>query len=234
MLTKITPTAGTMMKVLLIKILVAVAYGIILGIVTIPLSRSLTLSRTEDPADAAVLNKISLKLISVILGIGASVAVMLTAASTALIIRNLLLLIPIFSISFVDSLVRKIPNPLLLTMLIIQAGYLIYYCISEKSLEELSKVFLGFFLGMIVCTIPSILKIPMGAGDIKYSGIIGLTIYAVGYFQAMVLMALFVLMFFIYMKIKKKGGLKTQIPMGPFLSIGTVISMCFSVFDFIG
>ena len=222
------------MKVLLIKILVAVAYGIILGIVTIPLSRSLTLSRTEDPADAAVLNKISLKLISVILGIGASVAVMLTAASTALIIRNLLLLIPIFSISFVDSLVRKIPNPLLLTMLIIQAGYLIYYCISEKSLEELSKVFLGFFLGMIVCMIPSILKIPMGAGDIKYSGVIGLTIYAVGYFQAMVLMALFVLMFFIYMKIKKKGGLKTQIPMGPFLSIGTVISMCFSVFDFIG
>ena len=87
---------------------------------------------------------------------------------------------------------------------------------------------------MIVCTIPSILKIPMGAGDIKYSGVIGLTIYAVSYFQAMVLMALFVLMFFIYMKIKKKGGLKTQIPMGPFLSIGTVISMCFSVFDFIG
>ena len=222
------------MKVLLIKILIAVAYGIILGIVTIPLSRRLTLSRTEDPADAAVLNKISLKLISVILGIGTSVAVMLTAASTALIIRNLLLLIPIFSISFVDSLVRKIPNPLLLIMLIIQGVYLIYFCISEKSLEEISKVFLGFFLGMVVCAIPSILKIPMGAGDIKYSGVIGLTIYAAGYFQAMVLMAIFVLLFFVYMKIKKKGGLKTQIPMGPFLSIGIVISMCFSVFDFIG
>jgi leader peptidase (prepilin peptidase)/N-methyltransferase len=221
------------MKVVLIKTLIAVLYGVILGIATIPLSRKLAVSRTEDPADVALLNKLPIKLLAVVLGVGASVAVMLTAESTALIVRNLLLLLPIFSISYVDALVRKIPNPLLLIMLIIQGVYIAYTCISEKDTSLIPTAFIGFFVGMVVCTIPSILKIPMGAGDVKYSGVIGLTIYAMGYFQSMVVMAVLVALYFVYLKIKHKGGMKTQIPMGPFLSIGVVISMCFSIFDFV-
>ena len=74
----------------------------------------------------------------------------------------------------------------------------------------------------------------MGAGDIKYSGVIGICIYATGYFQSMVIMAILVAIAYLYLKITKKGDMKTQIPMGPFLSAGTVITMCFSVFDMFG
>ncbi len=216
---------------IIVKIIVTLVYGVFLGIVTIPLSKKLALSRTEDPADAAPLNKKGIQALSVILGIAATAGLSFTADTADLYIRNLLLLIPIFSISFVDALVRKIPNPLLIGMLAIELGYVIYHCVSTKSAEIVPGIFIGFFIGMVVCFIPSLLKIPMGAGDIKYSGVIGICLYATGYFQSMVLMAIFVALFYVYLKITKKGGMKTLLPMGPFLSVGTVITMCFSVFS---
>ena len=216
---------------MLFKILVTVIYGLALGILTIPLSKKLALSRTEDPADVAPLNKAGIKILSIVLAVAAVAAISFTADSADLYIRNLLLLIPIFSLSFVDAVVRKIPNSLLLSMLVIEAVYVAYHCISNKTTDIIPSMFIGFFVGMVVCLIPSILKIPMGAGDIKYSGVIGICVYATGYFQSMVIMAVLVALFYVYLKITKKGGMKTQVPMGPFLSIGTVITMAFSIFS---
>ncbi|MBR7073031.1 MAG: prepilin peptidase, partial [Eubacterium sp.] len=153
-------------------------------------------------------------------------------------VKYLLLLIPIFSVAFVDALVRKIPNPLLLSMLIIDIAFTIYDCVRAEDNDEIVSIIfrliVGFFLGLIVCTLPSMLKIPMGAGDIKYSAVIGATVYFMGYFQAMILMALLVAVFYAFLKITKKGNIKTQIPMGPFLSIGTVITMCFPLTRIVG
>lgn len=216
-----------------VKIPVAVVVGILIGVIVIPLSKKLLLSRTEDPGKAAPLEKLVFKVSAIPVAVGCSVALMLTAENFGLGLRNVLLLLPIFSISIIDALIRKIPNSLLISMVAIQAVYLLWYCISNHTTEIIPTVFLGFFVSTIVCLIPSVLKIPMGAGDIKYSAVIGLCIYTAGYFQAMILMALFVLVYFLYLKITKKGGMKTQIPMGPFLSLGTVITMCFSIFKYI-
>ena len=215
----------------LYKVIIFIVYGIVLGVITVPLSKYLAKSRTEDPGEIAPLNKTSIRVLSVILGLLASAGIAFTSKDLSLLIRNLILLIPIFSISFVDALVRKIPNPLLLTMLCVDAVYITYYSVANKTAELLPKVFIGVFLGMVVSFIPSLLKIPMGAGDIKYTAVIGFTIYASGYFQAMILMALLVALFYVYLKITKKGGMKTQVPMGPFLSIGVVVTMCFPLLE---
>ena len=89
----------------------------------------------------------------------------------------------------------------------------------------------GFFVGFLCCTIPSILRVPVGAGDIKYSAVIGLCIYFMNYMQAMVIMGLLAAVALVVLKATKKGGLKTLIPMGPFLSVGAVISMCFPLVE---
>jgi prepilin signal peptidase PulO-like enzyme (type II secretory pathway) len=216
------------------KIAIIVVYGLVLGFVAIPLSKKLALSRTEDPADVAPLNNIWVKILSLVFGVAAVAGLTFTADAVDLYIRNLLLLIPIFSLSFVDAVVRKIPNSCLLSMLVIEVGYVTFHCISAKTVDIVPSIFVGFLIGMIVCLIPSMLKIPMGAGDIKYSGVIGICIYAAGYIQSMVIMSLLIAVFYIYLKITKKGDLKTQIPMGPFLSAGTVVSMCFSIFTLFG
>lgn len=51
------------------------------------------------------------------------------------------------------------------------------------------------------------------------------------YMQAMVIMGLLAAVALVVLKATKKGGLKTLIPMGPFLSVGAVISMCFPLVE---
>jgi leader peptidase (prepilin peptidase)/N-methyltransferase len=211
----------------LVKILIGIVYGLLLVVITIPLSRKLILNRSEDPGSVLPLKRKSTLIILLIAGIASGVGIMLTSADEAIMVRNLLLLIPMMSISTVDMIIRKIPNPLLLTMIIMQAGYAAYYSITNHTTKYLIEIAFGFALGFIGCTVPSLLRIPVGAGDIKYSGVIGLCILTGGYLQAMIIMGLVVLLLYIVLKITKKGGMKTMIPMGPFLSIGMVITTCF-------
>lgn len=215
----------------LVKIIIGVVYGLALSVVTIPLSKKLIISRSEDPGDTILLKNKLLIASLVILGVFSSVGLMLTVDDTALLIRNLVLLIPIFSIAVVDSIIRKIPNSLLLVMIVTHAVYAVYVSIATKTSQVLIASLIGAFIGLLACTAPSLLRIPVGAGDIKYSGVIGLCLYLGGYLQAMVIMGLLALGAYIILKVTKKGGMKTLIPMGPFLSAGTVISMCFPLID---
>ena len=215
----------------LVKIIIGVVYGLALSVVTIPLSKKLIISRSEDPGDTILLKNKLLIASLVILGVFSSVGLMLTVDDTPLLIRNLVLLIPIFSIAVVDSIIRKIPNSLLLVMIVTHAVYAVYVSIATKTSQVLIASLIGAFIGLFACTAPSLLRIPVGAGDIKYSGVIGLCLYLGGYLQAMVIMGLLALGAYIVLKVTKKGGMKTLIPMGPFLSAGTVISMCFPLID---
>lgn len=219
------------MSDILVKILIGILFGVLLGLITIPLSRKLILSRSEDPGDTILLKNKLLIASLIVLGVLSSVGVILTGEDTTVIIRNLVLLIPIFSIAVVDSIIRKIPNPLLLAMILTQAIYVAYVSITQHSTQLLITSFIGAFIGLFACTVPSLLRIPVGAGDIKYSGVIGLCIYLGGYFQAMVIMGLLALVVYVVLKASKKGDMKTMIPMGPLLSAGTVISMCFPLID---
>ena len=210
----------------LVKVLIGIAYGVLLTTVTIPLSKKLTLNRTEDPVKAAPLNKTAFKIASLLVGVLASVGVALTAEDTASFIRNLLILVPMFSIAIVDSLIRKIPNSLLLTMIVIQLPYITYSCIVSKSPETLFMAVVGFIIGFASCVVPS-KKLPIGSGDTKYCALIGGTLYLTLYMQSIILMGLIGLIILAYLKLSKKGGVKTLIPMGPLISLSSVISICF-------
>lgn len=211
---------------ILVKTLIGIAYGVFLGIITIPLSKKLILNRVEDPVKTAPLNKTAFRLMSVVVGVVASVAVALTAEDTASFIRNLLILVPVSSIAVVDSLIRKIPNSLLVVMIVIQVPYITYTCIAQESPETLFTAFLGFIIGFASCAVPS-KKLPIGSGDTKYCAIIGGTIYLTLFMQSVILMGLIGLIILAYLKISKKGGVKTMIPMGPLISLSSVISLCF-------
>lgn len=212
----------------LVKVLIGIVYGTLLGAVTVPLSKKLTLNRSEDPVKAAPLNKSLFKILSIAVGIIASVAVSFTAEDTASFIRNLLILIPMFSIAVVDALIRKIPNSLLLVMIIIQVPYITYTCVIEKSPEPLFLAFVGFIIGFASCAVPS-KKLPIGSGDTKYCAMIGGTLGLTLYMQSVILMGLIGLVVLVYLKVSKKGGVKTMIPMGPLISLSSVISICFPI-----
>ena len=143
------------MKIIFIKVLVGILFGVAFGLISVPLSKKLILSRSEDPGDVIVL----------------------TADDETVLIRNLALLLPMLAIAIGDSLIRKIPNSLLLVMIITQAAYIAYVCITSHTTYALINAGIGFFLGFLAFTIPSFLKVPVGAGDVKYSAVIGMIMY---------------------------------------------------------
>ena len=205
------------MKIIFIKVLVGILFGVAFGLISVPLSKKLILSRSEDPGDVIVLRKKS--------------SFILTADDETVLIRNLALLLPMLAIAIVDSLIRKIPNSLLLVMIITQAAYIAYVCITSHTIYALINAGIGFFLGFFAFTIPSFLKVPVGAGDVKYSAVIGMIMYIGCYLQVMMIVGILVLAVYIILKATKRGGMKTLIPMGPFISASTVISMCFPVLN---
>lgn len=225
-----------------ITIIACAVYGIIVGALAVPISKKLILNRTDDPGEVIALNgklnKIAIILASLLssVAIGATSGMFTTETSQvniiAYMVRNLLLLFPMLCIAITDSLIRKIPNSLLLSMIGIQLIYLTFYAITNGTATVFIKAGFGLFVGFVACTAPSILKIPVGAGDIKYSAVIGLCIYLSNYLQAMIIMGLLAVIAYIILKVTRKGGMKTLIPMGPFLSAGTVISICFPYIEY--
>ena len=219
------------MKIIFIKVLVGILFGVAFGLISVPLSKKLILSRSEDPGDVIVLRKKSTYILTALAGAVSAVGFILTADDETVLIRNLALLLPMLAIAIVDSLIRKIPNSLLLVMIITQAAYIAYVCITSHTIYVLINAGIGFFLGFFAFTIPSSLKVPVGAGDVKYSAVIGLIMYIGCYLQVMMIVGILVLAVYIILKATKRGGMKTLIPMGPFISASTVISMCFPVLN---
>ncbi|NLX92403.1 MAG: hypothetical protein GXZ02_00800 [Clostridiales bacterium] len=134
----------------------------------------------------------------------------------------------VLNIAAVDYLIRKIPNELLLILLLTKIIFLVL------SFERGSSVFdmvmgplVGLAIGFFIFSIPSMFNILIGAGDVKFSATIGFCLGYLLFFQAMVIMAIIMLLFLVYLLATKKGTLKTATAMGPYLSIGVVLTMIF-------
>ena len=136
------------------------------------------------------------------------------------------------SIAVVDLDIKKIPNPSVLTLLIIRAAVLIYAIATRAPLKEtLIPSLVGLAAGFILYQLPMFFGIPIGTGDVKYRSAIGFCLGAFGYLQAALIMAAGLVVCLIYLVSTKKGSLKTAVPMGPYLSLGVVITVLFPMFN---
>ncbi|MBR4859045.1 MAG: prepilin peptidase [Clostridia bacterium] len=136
------------------------------------------------------------------------------------------------SIAVVDLDIKKIPNPSVLTLLIIRAVALIYAIATGAPIKEtLIPSLVGLAAGFILYQLPMFFGIPIGTGDVKYSSAIGFCLGAFGYLQAALVMAAGLVVYLIYLVATKKGSLKTAVPMGPYLSLGVIITVLFPMFN---
>lgn len=133
------------------------------------------------------------------------------------------------NIVFIDLAIRRIPNELLLTMLIVSlAKFIAEPLIYEGSIKQnLILAVVGIVCGFVLFSLPQKLGRYIGAGDIKLSAVIGFSLGVVGYLQAMIIMALIMLVYLVILLVTKKGNLKSFAPMGPALCVGAIISLLF-------
>ena len=139
-----------------------------------------------------------------------------------------LYILPLVNIFAIDALIRKIPNELLLSILLIKLTFIVVEFVRNGfNLNLLVTSALGMLIAFFVFSIPARFGAFMGAGDVKFAGVIGFAFGFYTFFQAMVLMGLLVLVYLLYLLITKKGNLKTATPMGPYLATGLVLTMLF-------
>lgn len=135
------------------------------------------------------------------------------------------------AIGIVDLDIKKIPNSSVLALLIIRTVAIVYAIATGVPVKEtLIPSLIGLAAGFILYQLPMLVGVPIGTGDVKYSAAIGYCLGVFGFLQASLIMAAGLLIFLVYLLATKKGSLKTSVPMGPYLSLGAVITVLFPLF----
>lgn len=191
--------------------------------------------RTNDPVKKETVKKTWLVLVWALISSGLFVAVVLKQPDLLRRIEYCVYISLALNISVVDWLIRKIPNGLLLALMLTKLIFTVYDIIGEGTLRVAWKPpVVGLAVGLGLFIIPSFFGIMIGAGDVKFAGVIGFCLGFSGFIQSMVIMAAALMVYLIYLIVTHKGNLKTPAAMGPFLSLGAIVTLLLplKLFDF--
>ncbi len=139
-----------------------------------------------------------------------------------------LIMCAIACIAMVDISIRRIPNELLLAIITIKViSILVSGVLNGFDWKMFVFPIVGMVIGLATFLLPSLIHLYIGNGDIKYGAVIGFYFGFYGFLQSMVLMGIAALFYYIILRLLKKGDMKTRVPMGPFLSLGVLITIFF-------
>lgn len=130
-------------------------------------------------------------------------------------------------IGAVDWVTKKIPNSLLLALMINKIAFLI----AGGDFSDVKRSVIGLTAAAVIFTIPAFIGMSVGAGDIKLAAVTGLYLGIGGFLQAMIIMAVLITFYGIYLVVGKKGGFRTKTAMGPYLAFGLICTLVFPMFS---
>ena len=135
------------------------------------------------------------------------------------------------AIGVVDLDIQKIPNLSVLALLVVRSAAVIYELVTGVSAKgALFPSAIGLAAAFILYQLPMLFRIPIGVGDVKFASAIGFCLGIFGFLQSAIIMAIGLVFFLVYLMARKKGNLKTKVPMGPFLALGSIATILYPVF----
>ena len=126
-------------------------------------------------------------------------------------------------IAAVDLDIRKIPNETLLALIGIKLIQLIVYFDGNVAINSL----IGFALGSVLFFVPALFQTGIGTGDMKLIAVMGFCLGAAGLLQTLAVMGIAMGSYALVLAVKKKGGLKSAVAMGPLLALGMYSALLF-------
>ncbi|MBQ6268138.1 MAG: prepilin peptidase [Clostridia bacterium] len=137
----------------------------------------------------------------------------------------------VLAIGVVDLDIQKIPNSSVLALLVVRSAAVIYQIATGVPAKEaLFPSAIGLAAAFILYQLPMFFGLPIGTGDVKFASAIGFCLGIFGFLQSAVIMAIGLVFFLAYLMARKKGNIKTKVPMGPFLALGSVATIICPVF----
>lgn len=205
--------------------IIALALGALAGYPARMLACRLIEDRVDDVPDSKLMRgHASLALWMSASAFGwAAIALALPTATPAQLAYTLAIFEIVLCISAVDGLIRKIPNELLVSLLILFFASRV----AEGGFAGFKSNLFGAILASVVFLLPSKLGLAIGWGDVKYAFVIGLCFGLLNFVQVMLVAAAGLGVYAVYLYATKKGTLKSQAAMGPYISLGVFSAMVF-------
>lgn len=198
--------------------------GLVMGFVSKQVTKILIINRNGDIKGSKILDG---TYSSLFWGLSSAVGYVVI---TALFFGNTLRMIEcvlVFSVCLiipaVDFEIKKIPNELLLSLLLLKIVMLVL------SKGNFSDAIFGMLFAATVFLAPTKIGKTIGAGDIKLAMIVGFFVGPVGFIQTIAIMGLSLSIYLAYLMVTRKGGLKTSTALGPYISLGFIITLCVSI-----
>ncbi|MBQ7489119.1 MAG: prepilin peptidase [Bacteroidales bacterium] len=220
-------TGGTTMS----EMLYGGAIGVIAGLAMNRIAVFQVKRRTTESAKREAIDNIVLAVIwALISGILFAVIFKLYG-TTAKRLEYLAYISIVLAIGVVDLDIQKIPNLSVLALLVVRSAAVVYELVTGVSVKgALFPSAIGLVAAFILYQLPMFLHIPIGTGDVKFASAIGYCLGIFGFLQSAIIMAIGLVFFLVYLLTRKKGNLKTKVPMGPFLALGSVATIIYPVF----
>lgn len=143
-----------------------------------------------------------------------------------ILIQNLLLWDGLVCLTVTDIRVKKIPNAVTLLLLVLRCFFMAWGIIVQY--DDPKTIVLSSLVGMLfgggfifVCMV--ITKGGIGAGDLKLFAVIGLYFGLIGLIQIMLYSLLLSAICAIGLLISRKKGMKSTLPMAPFILVGLTV-----------
>ena len=154
-------------------------------------------------------------------------AIVYIGGITSSTIEIILMISACIVISVVDIVTRKIPNELILFLLILGAVFIFI----NNQIATINLNLIGFVVGFGLFYLPAMIGRGAGWGDVKFAAIVGFCLGIYNFFAAMVIMGVLVVPYMMYILFTGKGNLKTKIAYGPFMASGFVIVLLLSMIN---
>jgi Flp pilus assembly protein protease CpaA len=154
-----------------------------------------------------------------------AIALALPTASVAQLAYTIAIFEIVLCISAVDGLIRKIPNELLISLILM----FLASRLTEGGFTGIKSNLFGAILASVVFLVPSRLGLNIGWGDVKYAFVAGLCFGLLSFVQIMLVAAAGLGVYAVYLYATKKGTLKSSAAMGPYISLGVVATMLFPI-----
>ena len=107
----------------------------------------------------------------------------------------------LLSLTVTDYSIRKIPNVLLLVLLVLKLGSIV----ARFDYASLLPAFAGLVAGLILFLVPSYIGIGIGWGDVKFAAVAGFCLGILGILQASLVMAVVLVFYLLYLIVTKRG-----------------------------
>ena len=145
----------------------------------------------------------------------------------AKVFKYLLMLFILAATAWIDLKTRKIPNMLVLLLICIRFIFFIYETLKEPDYARFNIIQMAF--GAILCLMLLLIcrllaRNSIGMGDIKLFSVLGLY-FGYDVMHVMFFSFLCTAIYSIYLMEYKKMKKKDSVPMGPFIFLGTVLSI---------